>query len=97
MHPYTSLTQYVSQFNISRYPYNCIIISMELNLTQTEYRNGSVKYEIHHDCTKNIGSIRTNNEYTNIASTEIDVNKRYRLAFGFSMFALDQCVELLPE
>ena len=76
-----SLTKYVNQFQLYPRP---VIITMQLDMTQTENKNGILKYIIHNEMREDIKQIRTDGEYTNIAYDNIDINNKYRLAFAIS-------------
>ena len=81
------IRKYIKQFEFASRP---LIITMELDMTQKEGDHGKLKYIVHNETKKGIEMIRTDGEYTNIAFDIIDVDKKYRFAFGISQLATNK-------
>ena len=56
------------------------MITMELDMTQTQSESGVLKYILHNKPKDDIKQIRTDGEFTNIAYNNIDIDNKYRLA-----------------
>ena len=90
------LAKYVEQFQLYPRP---VVITMQLDMTQTENENGILKYIIHNEIKEDIKHIRTDGEYTNIAYNNININDKYRLAFAISnnKFDTGAWCQLVPD
>ena len=77
-----TLEKYASQFKYE--PMNVFIVTIELDMTQTQSKNGILKYIIRHEKGEDVATIRTDGEYTNIAYDNVDINKTYRLAVSLN-------------
>ena len=74
-----------------------LIMTMELDLTQKENENGVLRFYVHHKAKKDVDKIRTDGAYSTIAWNDIDINKKYRVAFGLQAYGEGNCIELLPD
>ena len=91
-----SIAKYATQFKLWDFFDDSIVIkiSMELDMTQKENKNGILKYIVHNETKKSLSEIRTDGEYTNIAWDDVDIDKKYRLVVAVSQFACGESIEL---
>ena len=91
-----SLKKYVRQFEIDNQPK---VITMELDMTQQEYKNGVLKYIFHNKPKQSVKQIRTDGEFSNIAFDNIDITKEYKLAVALSRYGWGKWIQLIyhPE
>ena len=59
-----------------------VMVTMQLDMTQQENDHGLLRFVLHHGMNKDVKEIQTNGEYTNIAYNDIDITKKYRMAFA---------------
>ena len=88
-----NLRMYANQFEIKRW--HKLLISMELDMTQTENQNGVLKYIIHNKPKTDIAEIRTDGEYSNVAYDDIDIDKKYRMSVSLDEYCLNEWIELI--
>ena len=86
------LDRYAKQFNLDDGP---LIVTMELDLTQTVNQHGILKYIIHNEKREDVEEISTDDKYSNIAYDNIDISKEYRLVVGVHESYRNQWVELI--
>ena len=72
-------------------------ITMTLDMTQEKGEHGILSFEYHMKPKDYINEIKTDGKYTNIAWDNIDIDKKYRIAFSIFNTAADKVIELLPQ
>ena len=70
---------YSTQFILDDVP---LIITMEFDVSGIKSKYGILKFIIHNETKQNVSQIKTDGDYTNIAYDDIDISKKYRLAFS---------------
>lgn len=85
------IDDYADQFDIMD---DEIVISMELDMTQTKNKRGILSVMIHEKKRDGIMEIRIDGQYSNIVYDNIDITKKYRAVFAFAEDS-DKWTELL--
>ena len=88
------LENYAHQFQAYPRP---LVIMMELDMTQDVKEHGILKYIIHNEKKEDVEIIRTDEEYTNIAYDDIDIDKKYRHPVSIPLRQERKWVELIDE
>ena len=73
------------------------LITMTLDMTQQNSRHGIFSYKFHMKPNEDVEQIETNGKYTTIARDDIDIDRKYRIAFSVNADGTDETLEFLSD